>query len=92
MQSNNAAGLNYNIAPKYYVSKILKFIQTSIKTQTKHNLDTTSLSITINLFHMKTMISINVHFCLKKYYDVSSRREQQENRDRVIVVEAPSLP
>ena len=58
----------------------------------KYNLDTTSLSITINLFHMKTMISINVHFCLKKYFDVSSRREQQENRDLVIVVGAPSLP
>ena len=58
----------------------------------KYNLDTTSLSITINLFHMKTMISINVHFCLKKYFDVSSRREQQENRDLVIVIGAPSLP
>ena len=58
----------------------------------KYNLDTTSLSININLFRMKTMISINVHFCLKKYFDVSSRREQQENLDLVIVGEAPSLP
>ena len=58
----------------------------------KYNLDTTSLSININLFRMKTMISMNVHFCLKKYFDVSSRREQQENRDLVIVGEAPFLP
>ena len=58
----------------------------------KYNLDTTSLSININLFRMKTMISINVQFCLKKYFDVSSRREQQENRDLVIVGEAPFLP
>ena len=87
MQSNS-----YNIVQKYYCSEVLKMHTNINQNPDKYNLDTTSLSININLFRMKTMISINVHFCLKKYYDVSSRREQQENRDLVIVGEAPFLP